>query len=343
MSNVAERFGRPLHRIVVPSTRLALPFAKVGVEMEVENFKLTPLNTKKLLPNWDMHTDEHSIRNSPMELVTRGGLVGEDLLNEIKLFCDVANKHKFSEGYPRAGLHLHLDVTDMNGNNSTEMLNMMSAYMLFEDAVFGFAGDWRKTCGFCDSWLGSQHDYPSLAALLVGWEDWEPARMDSQTFSKYQALNFLPLLRFGTLEFRHMPMTLDYDRIVDWINICLCFKRFGLQTNRTATDILMQDGPEALINAVFGGYRTIVDQYIKVPDLYEALPDVMSLKLWQVAQPMDPWVGADNPLLADKERNLKPYVKKVGRLPAKKPVRKPLVPPDVEAAINRLRELQGEL
>lgn len=288
MSSVGEKFGKRIHRPALPSKYLVLPFAKVGVEVEVEGVARNP----RPGPLWEYHED-HSLRNGGMEFTTRGGLVGEELVNAVEHIVDFCLKQKYSPGYPRAGIHLHIDVTDMNEKHPRQLANMMLSYILFEEAMFRFAGEWRKSCGFCEPLAVSQYDMPALSTLLYKWDKlvWDRA-----LFSKYQAVNVLPLETFGTLEFRHLPTEFDAKRILQWINMCLSFKRFAIQSDVDPVDVLLMDGERALTDAVFGDMAESVRPYLREGDLYEALPNVLFLKeLSSVKRSTDPWGEPDNP------------------------------------------------
>lgn len=344
MSSVAVLFKKQPHKQFEASDTFAIPFAKVGVEMEVENYKLSDVKQKRLLPEWIRHEQEHSIRNDGMELVTNGGLVGAELEKQIRLFCKVAKENHFSEGYPRAGLHIHVDVTDMNGDSDKQLLRLVQAYMLFEHAFFGFAGDWRQYCGFCDAWLGSQHHFGDLASMLLNWNTFRPANLDR--FSKYQALNFIPLKTFGTLEFRHMPMTFNDNRIIDWINICLCLKRFAMRDIDPLT-LLLEHGVSSLIQEVFGEYAPILLGLIDEKKVWEAFPDVLGLEVFVTPFPLDPWEAYDSPLLTAKRLDKAPKSaprakpKRLGAQKILNPVNEQMVQ-QARQVVEDLEQMQGE-
>ena len=137
---VGLKFKKPIHCAPVSTDKLIIPYAKVGIEVEVENWDRAHSN----LAQWEDHEDG-SLRRG-REFTTRGGMVGKQIVEEIETICNFAKSRNYSEGYPRAGIHLHIDMTDMNDGSDTQLLNAIAAYMLFEDAMFSFAGEWRKAC-----------------------------------------------------------------------------------------------------------------------------------------------------------------------------------------------------
>jgi hypothetical protein len=297
LSSIATVFNRIPHRIHSPSPELAIPYAKVGVEMEVENFKLNRSSIGKLLPNWDLHTEERSLRNKGMELTTAGGLVGKLLVDEIRLFCKIAKEKKWSEGFPRAGLHVHIDVTDMNADRDVDLLYFVQTYMLFEHALFSFAGEWRRSCGFCDSLLASQADWPYMGKMLLHWNYFESVHLHPNYFSKYQALNFLPMKDFGTLEFRHLPQTFDDARILSWINLILAMKAYALTTRDGPMVDLQTNGPQRLFEMVFGEWARPLVEHVSQAAVVEASREVLSMEILLLEPPLDPWGNHDNPYL----------------------------------------------
>lgn len=296
-TSIGERFGKPIHRIPTACDDLVLPFAKVGVEIECEN--VTKLPTAKLISLWDHHQD-NSLRNNGMEFTTKGGLVGRELIDAIGNACIGFKEAKFSEGYPRAGIHLHVDVTDMNENSDTQLLNMVLSYMMFEKAVFGWAGEWRAACGFCDPLYMSQKDFGHLSELLYMWPE-SAGNLIERRFSKYQAVNFLPMARFGTVEFRHLPTTFDSQRIIDWVNLCLCFKRYGMAVDLDPVEYMDKHGSTALIDKVFGKQIGLIAPYINVKELPAIALEVRALRVGRKNKPvLDSWDTPNNPLLLEK-------------------------------------------
>jgi len=314
--NVGQRYKRTVHRQPEVDDSLPVPYAKVGIEIEVEGYR-----TKEDLGGWLNHwsiKEDHSLRNNGMEFVTDQGMVGKDIKLCIENICKLFRHNKYSEGYPRAGIHFHIDVTDLNEHSNTQLLNLVLAYMLFEKAVFRFAGEWREACGFCDPLLLSQRDFPNISALLYDWNNLYP--LSEGRFSKYQAINFLPLARFGTLEFRQLPTTFDAQRIIDWLCICLSFKQYAVNYDVDPVDYMDKYGVDGLVNAVFGKWRSAVDKYIVDAEIKAAALEVRSLRIGRsfsgkkaVKPVLDSWDKPDNPLLLSKieQAPKRPAAKKI--------------------------------
>jgi hypothetical protein len=304
LSKIASIFGKQEYRPPEASKELALPLAKVGVEIEVENSPFRNNNSEyvKHFPEWKAHLEhpEGSLRNAGMEFSTKGGYVGGELVSAIRDFCEEAKKVGFSEGYPRAAIHFHIDVTELS---ASQLLNTILCYMMFENSFFSFAGEWRRTCGFCDGLLTSQDEYPEMAALLYDMENFDIKKLQDRdnTFSKYMAVNLKPLYEQGTIEFRHLPTTFNFERIMQALNMALCMKRFGKEVDTDPVAYLQRYGPSAMVRKVFKGFDWI-DNYIVYKDMFEAVPDIMALRLLRRKGKLDPWDPPDNPLLDGKRK-----------------------------------------
>lgn len=258
---VGAKFGKSIHYLDVGSSELIIPQAKVGVEVEIENWR-----TRQLPLRWTSH-DDGSLRNG-REFVTDGGLVGRELVEAVMDIAKFCKASAYSEGYPRAGIHIHVDMTDMNDTSNTQLLHCVLAYMLFEDAMFSFAGRWRKACGFCDPLLLSQSGRVAMAKFLI---DWEYAGNNAlRGLDKYAAMNFLPLATYGTVEFRALPTTFDAGRILNWINFCLAFKHYGKFIDKNPLDLLNVLGVEGLARAVFLDWYPAISPHISALEVAKA-------------------------------------------------------------------------
>lgn len=267
---VGAKFGKPIYCPPKGTDNLILPMAKVGVEVEIEGYD----GSRCALAKWESHED-HSLRGG-REFTTRGGMIGEELVNEIHNISTYCLEKNFSDGYPRAGIHLHVDVTDMNEKSNTELLNAVCCYLLFESAMFRFAGDWRRACGFCDPLLLSQSGMPKLAKMLLDWDTVSPKSLAG--LDKYQALNFLPLVDYGTIEFRVLPTTFDVERILNWVNICIAFKRFGMVEDTDPVEMLDRLGLKAFTSVVFGKWAKVIAPFIDEREIADAAKEVVGLR-----------------------------------------------------------------
>lgn len=295
--SVGKKFNKMVHCTDIGSKELIIPQAKIGIEVEVENWR-----PRRMPAGWVTH-DDGSLRGGK-EFVTDGGMVGKGAVEAVRQICGFCVASGFSAGYPRAGIHIHVDMTDMNDGSDTQLLNAVSAYLLFEDALFSFAGQWRRACGFCDPLLLSQAGRPALARFLVDWQ--VPTANPLRGLDKYAALNLLPLETYGTVEFRALPTTFDPERIINWINLCLAFKKFGKDIDKNPVELLDTLGVDGLTSAIFLDWYPVIRPHIDTMAVHRAAGQVCGLSaglplsiktLKRIAPSWDP---PTNPLLLKK-------------------------------------------
>lgn len=276
MSKLGDLFGKPVHGKSEADNSLPLPEAKVGIEVEVENCPIRPLINTKF---WEQKEDG-SLRNNGLEHVTRGGMVGQSIRDSLEELFAIAVKNKWSEGFPRAAIHIHLDVTDLDVEKH-QLAQLVSNYLVVEHVLFGFAGSWRRECGFCHPFDVAQDDLDRLGKLLYNCHDKKSA--DSARFlSKYQSLNLNALPRFGTIEFRALPTTFITERVMTWIKLILAIKRSAVDDFfKEPLIALSHNGPYVFIERVFGPelYKEVV-KFIDPAKVWEAVDIAAALMAW---------------------------------------------------------------
>jgi hypothetical protein len=273
VNKLGKVVDKPVHSMPEPCDKFVLPTAKVGIEVEFEQWSRNSPNEW-----WEQHPDEHSVRNGGTEFVTRGnGVCGQEIVEAVEEICTLAKKDRWSEGIPRAAIHIHLDVTDLDLDKN-ELTTLISNYLLVEHMFFGYAGDWRADTGFCVPFYKGQSDFSILGRLLHSKLNKEEFKRYAAAGSKYQALNVNPLVRFGTLEFRHLPTTFDTARIFEWINLILSLKKSAHDERfQEPLKLLSTLGPEQFARRIFGNLWPAVSPYLSVPAMWEAVDNATAL------------------------------------------------------------------
>lgn len=187
-----------------------LRFLNLGIGIEVEVEKSPRDEMAELPPGWSAKIDD-SLRNMGVEFVTEFGYRLVDaswLLNGLQKYIQKWRKEQpeFFEFNERTSVHVHIDIRKLSPD---DLKNLIILYTLFEDSLFELAGEHRKHGVFCVPLryvAMSELNQYSLTKFIVGWE-------------KYCAMNLKRLRDFGTVEFRHMEGTCDYDRLFTWICI----------------------------------------------------------------------------------------------------------------------------
>lgn len=225
--------------INIPSTRA------VGIEVEVENANARG----RLYSNvWTNHADG-SLRNNGTEYVSRpiAANVASYALQE--LLTEVLDQEQccFS---PRTSIHIHVDVS---GEEDVTVMNAILLYTLFEKMLFRFTGRGRMKNIYC---------VPVIDTSLLNGAANRNAGIDTRhahgKWSKYSAMNILPLSSYGTLEFRHMHGTFDLNKVSVWIRMLTNMVDYAVRQNPKALGDVFQQMDEnfnyvQLLGEVFQG------------------------------------------------------------------------------------------
>ncbi len=210
------KVAQPKFRKEIPSFALSPPPKldnMFGMEVEIEGCRRFIEEYQAMLsPEWGV-TQDNSLRN------TRGG-VGLEFVSVpltytqliqavVKLYKQTGFKEEnFSD---RCSIHVHANVTDF----TQEQLSALALfYQAIEDVLFDFVGHYRDTNIYCIPWSQCRMNHDLVTSImdnggvykLKGWQ-------------KYTALNLLPILYQGTVEFRHMHGTANQDKICAWLTI----------------------------------------------------------------------------------------------------------------------------
>lgn len=177
----------------------------IGIEVEAEN--AATINS-----DWWENTEDNSLRNGGIEFKTHYGTRICHLPEALYELQRVATLKKFSFS-ERTSVHVHLDVRMMNVE---EVRTMFLLYLLFEKALFRFAGQERQSNVFCVPYGESTFCYkPTSFIALI---------RDAQ---KYTAINLHTITNFGTIEFRHMRGNVDSEYILTWVYILAHLRMFA--------------------------------------------------------------------------------------------------------------------
>lgn len=203
----------------------------VGVEIEVENVRMTEKNLDPYLPGsksldwgtllgvmWSIKEDG-SLRNNGHEFVTKAGMTGTQA-SQALLFLD----KYFSLYYPkiqanaRTGVHVHLNFLDKTG---PQFAAFTLLYLLFEKTLFKLSGgrtanifcvDVRHSLNVISEMLRKIRKNPDNVSQIIKLAHRSP---------KYLAYNVGALRNFGTVELRHMSGTNVPSEILPWLDTLL--------------------------------------------------------------------------------------------------------------------------
>lgn len=294
MTTISALYGHNPPLNAVHHDRIMHPSRGVGIEIEAEAYKPSFFkpDPKRTHRYWSVDGDG-SLRNGGVEFRSCI-LYGAHIVNALEQVQPALSECDLSW---RAGIHVHVDVRDMTAN---QLINACSVYSLLERLIFEWEGHGRQESNFCVPWyldntyLKSLSKWLRLDAKADRQRDRKMMEIE-QMWNKYSALNLLPLVNQGSIEFRLMQTTDNIDRIIDYVNICTSIVQ-------TATEV--EDNPLVMVSTM-GPMRFILE-YVRLPMLAE-IPNADEL-LWKGVDytNMVPVLSKDVPL-ENKVGNLRDF------------------------------------
>lgn len=183
----------------------------LGVEVETERLQRSHgWYSERLFPNWTV-TQDNSLRGASGEFVTIP-MKASNLLPALQNFYSITGftEENFTD---RCSIHVHANVQDFTVD---QLVSLTLMYQTVEDIFFEFVGHWRDTNLYCIPWSQCRMSYKMIPSMLRS----DGAFIESMRgWQKYTALNLLPILNQGTVEFRHMHGTADMDKISTWVKM----------------------------------------------------------------------------------------------------------------------------
>ena len=237
-SNITDFFPSVVkNRLHVPDQGLVIPDQFVGIELEVENVPMA-MTAHNPLAGWNIVGDGSLRGSTALEYTTAGAMCGEGLITAVDTFsaaaaesgCTLSQNASF-----RTSTHVHLDFTRSDNYVNIPRDSVHGAqqvvllYWMLEDLFFGVAGEPRRHCGYAFPYDEASDD---LRTFL------QCARTERamQSSHRYYGLNFRSLSKFGTLEFRHMPLMLDSASIMRWVRTIMRLKKWAYENLRQDLD-----------------------------------------------------------------------------------------------------------
>lgn len=226
-----EEIQKQLLKSKIPITHyeVANKDCLIGIEVEVEYiFKRTGY---LMLPEahaflWNS-TEDNSLRNNGREFVSQP-IKGNQIPFALEVLFTGLKKDRSTIGYEfsdRTSIHVHVNYR----NDTLETLaNTLLIYLTVEKLLYEFVGGNRSKNIFCVP-LYDSNSVEGYALLFKALQGDANAICDvlKTYFSKYSGLNLLPLLKYGTIEYRHLVGTDDRQKIMSWINLILKIKTYA--------------------------------------------------------------------------------------------------------------------
>lgn len=179
------------------------PSLLYGVELEIENTA-----EQEWLVTGMRGEPDGSLRNHGFEYITQPMTYS----NAAHCLSTFFTRSKVTDANysERCSVHVHTNCLDLTIEQLTSLLLL---YQTFERVLFNFIGHDRDKNIFCVPWSQTTLHYGVAARLVKG--DTSAVHQ----WQKYTAVNLLPLLEQGTIEWRHMHGNCDLQYILKWMNI----------------------------------------------------------------------------------------------------------------------------
>lgn len=204
---------------------------KVGIEVELENVQHARMTY------WNAISD-HSLRNSGVEFVMKQPLGGRDLQQAI-FELDTTLYSMEPDASWRCSTHIHLDVRDMT---VPQLKKFILTYTALERIIFQCSGLQRWDNVFCPSFGFAQGQISKLSRL---WNrndrDFLRGLDTSESYrdrDKYSSLNFLPIRRQGSVEFRGSEAKFRKGQLLRLANRTLSIREFALSFEGSEVDLV---------------------------------------------------------------------------------------------------------
>lgn len=213
----------------------------VGVEIEVEGTFLPPAPG-----NWRGEADP-SLRGESREYVLEKPVPITALSKNLK-----ALKKSFEENNAvwkssyRAGVHVHINVQKLT---PLQLANMITTYYLFENAILAKCDPFRVGNHFCLRAKDAAWQTKNLIHIIRG------SQLDELNDDnlRYSAMNLKAVPKYGSVEFRSLESTYDFDKINLFAEVHHSIRDFAttMATPKHIVEHADAVGPYSLARGVF--------------------------------------------------------------------------------------------
>lgn len=281
MQSVGEQLGIGNLQNFRPHAALVSADA-VGVELELEGFNARSVEEAQshLHPLWTT-TQDGSLRNGGVELITNGGLGGEQLHAAFERVASLLERINYDASW-RCSTHMHINMRDFTVN---QVVRFMLVYAACEPVLFSHCGKFRYSSNFCVPIADSLPFHKKLISRL--YDNVVKSRAAAQHTVKYTAMNFQPLFgdgrnrpALGTVEFRGGRPITTVPEFTLQANLLLSIKQY-VRDFKGSEDEMLTALNEGVLNTVYAN-GCAAELTVDTSELDEALVHAwMLLKSYQ--------------------------------------------------------------
>lgn len=200
----------------------------VGVEIEIEANNIP--HRDLMPPMWKREVD-NSLRGESAEFVLRHPLKLDELdqaFQDLQAVLD-ANGTVLRPTY-RAGIHVHVNVQDLT---PTQLVTFICSYFMLEEVLLRFCDKSRLGNHFCLRMSDASYSLDKLVEFVQN----EDIRVLENEDLRYASLNVTSLFKYGSIEFRALESTLDFNRIKTWAGVLVHLRDYA-KTLNSPVDLL---------------------------------------------------------------------------------------------------------
>lgn len=244
MATVREKYG--LYSPFTDKTFLA------GMECEIEGVRDYAVNSVSKL-GWGV-TEDGSLRNGGREFISTP-FSCDRLIEAYKGLHSpgmLVQDTRFDPFSERTSIHVHVNCLDVE---TSKVKDILMWYALFEPYFFMMVKPERKDNIHC-----VQLNQTTLPEFYK-----RPLEVLTGKWTKYTALNLLPLKELGTIEFRHMHGTNDAVLVESWVRTLKNLWEYGQKVPMTAHIMSNSDLQRKGFEAIFADAPNIVQHHHTIP------------------------------------------------------------------------------
>lgn len=225
---IADIVGNRTSYPTIQGHPLVVGKSLAGIEIELEGVE-SPSNS---LRYWEAKSDG-SLRDNGVEYVCSSPWGGLDLYNAIMEVDSELYSRSPKETW-RCSTHVHVDVRDLTVK---QLKRMILAYIFYERVLFRCSGFHRYKNNFCVA-VGYAQEMVNI--LSSNWEKDGSEFLNGVTsqWDKYTALNLLPMMSFGSVEFRISEAKWRKGKLVRLANRFLSLKEIAQKFEGTDEEFI---------------------------------------------------------------------------------------------------------
>lgn len=245
-----------------------------GIEVELEGRKLKTTDPA-IMRFWTNHVDNSLRVTQPgaesTEYVLRNPLNRMDTQTACFLLMNFLNTNPHTEVFDSYRTSIHVHVNCLHETVRT-VCNFITLCIIFDELLVSQNGEHRIGNNFCLRTKDAEGQVEELCSTVRNYG----SLYNMSGNHRYSSINFVSLMKFGTVEFRSLECTTDLERLATWIDICQGLKVAARQYSDPKEIIskFSRRGPIGFMISHLGDHYA---KYAAVPDAHHILQNGMRL------------------------------------------------------------------